>query len=214
MRKLKINKAINEIVSKEKFSLFSKNIRELRPLYVGNLFCLKKCDIDTPLPRIDDSIGDANTLDAPTLEDYINQFDDRAKLYLGCFEEYLNGYNSPEYQGLIDTPDINPSQLKIWIEEQRKRLSTILHDDTKPTRLRLLSYVQFDFDEKRQIISKVICQMLTFMESEGTMFDFEAFTKDILSLSGADDEIKELNQKITNHEEEKKIDRLKGNIKV
>ena len=52
------------------------------------------------------------------------------------------------------------------------------------------------------------------MESEGTMFDFETFTKDILSLSGADDEIKDLNQKITNHEEEKKIDRLKGYIKV
>lgn len=120
LRKLKINKAINEIVSKEKFSLFSKNIRELRPLYVGNLFCLKKCDIDTPLPRIDDSIGDANTLDAPTLEDYINQFDDRAKLYLGCFEEYLNGYNSPEYQEFIIKPDVNPSQLKIWIEEQKK----------------------------------------------------------------------------------------------
>ncbi len=214
LRDQKIHKAINEIVSKEKFSLFSKNIRELRPLYVGYLFCLKKCDIDTPLPRIDDSIGDTNTLDAPVLEDYINQFDDRARLFLECFKDFLNGYNSPEYQGLIDNPDINPSQLKIWIEEQRKRLSTILHDDTKPTRLRLLSYIQFDFEEKRQIISEVIFQMLTFMESEGTMFDFEAFTKDILSLSGADDEIKDLNKKITNHEEEKKIDRLKGYLKV
>lgn len=214
LRNQKIHKTVNEIVSNEKFSLLQKNIKEFGPLYIRNLFYLKKCDIDTPLPRIDDSIGDTNTLDAPTLEDYINQFDDRAKLYLGCFDEYLNGYNSPEYQEFIIKPDVNPSQLKIWIEEQKKRLLAILNDDTKPTRLRLLSYVQFDFEEKRQIISEVISQMLTFMKSEETMFDLEALTRDILALSEADDKIKDLNEKITNHEEEKKIDRLKGYIKV
>ena len=56
--------------------------------------------------------------------------------------------------------------------------------------------------------------MLTFMKSEETMFDLEALTRDILALSEADDKIQDLNEKITNHEEEKKIDRLKGYIKV
>ena len=209
------NKAIEEIVSKEKFSLFSRYTKNLIPLYVKNLFFLKACNDDTPLPKLEnDSVETVDALETTILDDYINQFENKAKLFLVSFDNFLNGCNSPEYLELTKAADTNPSQLKIWIEEQKKRLSSILNNDTRTTRANLLLYLQFNFEQKRQIISQVISQLLLFLESEETVFNYDTFSTGVLAISKANKKIEDLNKTITDHEEVKKIDRLKDYLKI
>lgn len=214
LRKQNIIKSVNEIVLKEKFSLLFTNKEAIRPIYIHNLYLLKKCSSDISLPQLDDSIEGKNEIPSETLETYISQFRKTAILFIRTLKAFLNKYTS-QYKNIADESYINSSELKNWIEEQHNQLLSILENDDLPTRVKLSSYSKFDFEEKRLILKDVIDQLLFFWESPKNQIDFKSFNKGVLDLSEANNKCMELMKEISDHNQTNEKDKLQdyGRVK-